>query len=58
MRNKLGTEGLVGVLLVVLAVGLVAWRDPIIGGGMILFLAGLALIAKGVVSSALGMFGM
>lgn len=58
MREKLGTEGLAGLLLVVLAVALVTWRDPVIGGGMLLFLAGLALIAKGLVSSALGMFGM
>lgn len=58
MRDKLGTDGLAGLLLVVLAIAIVTWRDPVIGGGMLLVLAGLGLIAKGLVSSAMGMFGM
>ena len=58
MRDRLGVQGLVGVLLVVLAVGIVTWRDPVIGGALMIFLAGLALIVKGLASSLMGMFGV
>lgn len=58
MRDTLGTEGIAGIAVVLLAVGVVAVHDPIVGGGMALFLAGLALIAKGVADSTMRAFGL
>lgn len=58
MRNKLGLEGIAGLLLIVLAVALIAWRDPVIAGGLMILLAGVALVAKGLVGSAMRAFGM
>ncbi len=58
MRRTLGLKGIVGVLVVVVAIGIVTVHDPVIGGGMMLFVAGLALIAKGVADSTMRAFGM
>jgi uncharacterized membrane protein HdeD (DUF308 family) len=58
MRDTLGTEGIVGVAVVILAIGVLAIHDPIVGGEMALLLAGLALIAKGVADSTMRAFGL
>ncbi|GAB3415610.1 hypothetical protein GCM10027435_12000 [Haloparvum alkalitolerans] len=58
MRNKLGLEGIAGLLLVLFAIALVTWRDPVIGAGLMILLAGVALVAKGLVGSAMRAFGM
>lgn len=58
MRDTLGLTGLVGVALVLLAVGLLTAYDPVVGGGVALLLAGLGLIAKGVADSAMRAFGL
>mgnify|MGYP001627089150 CR=1 FL=1 len=58
MRNKLGLEGIAGLLLVLFAVALITWRDPVIGAGLMVLLAGVALVAKGLVGSAMRAFGM
>ncbi|WP_280586365.1 hypothetical protein [Halorubrum sp. Boch-26] len=58
MRDTLGLTGLVGVALLILAVGLLTVYDPVIGGGIALLLAGLGLIAKGVADSAMRIFGL
>ncbi|GAB6879755.1 hypothetical protein JCM17823_20290 [Halorubrum gandharaense] len=58
MRKTLGLEGIIGVIVVFLAVALVTIRDPVIGAAFMLFVAGLALIAKGVANSAMRAFGM
>ncbi|WP_418281941.1 DUF7470 family protein [Halorubrum sp. DTA98] len=58
MRNALGLEGLVGVGVVFLAVALLTVHDPIVGAGVMILLAGLALIAKGVADSVMGAFGL
>jgi len=58
MRDTLGPTGLVGVALVLLAVGLLTAYDPVVGGGGALLLAGLGLIAKGVADSAMRTFGL
>jgi len=57
MRETLGLEGILGVLVVFLAVALTVY-DPVIGAGVMILLAGLALIAKGVADSTMRMFGM
>ncbi|MFC6888881.1 DUF7470 family protein [Halorubrum trueperi] len=58
MRDTLGSEGIVGVALVLLAIGLLAVYDPIVGAGVAVLVAGLALIAKGVADSTMRMFGL
>jgi hypothetical protein len=58
MRDTLGRTGLVGVVLVLSAVGLLTAYDPVVGGGVALLLAGLGLIAKGVADSAMRAFGL
>ena len=58
MRDTLGLEGILGVLVVFLAVALLTVYDPVVGAGVMILLAGLALIAKGVADSTMRMFGM
>ena len=58
MRKTLGPEGIVGVFVVFLAVALLTLHDPVVGAGVMILLAGLALIAKGVADSTMRMFGM
>ncbi|MFB6235934.1 MAG: hypothetical protein ABEH81_11090 [Halopenitus sp.] len=58
MRKKLGLQGIAGLLLVVVSVALLTYHDPIVGAAVMILLAGLALIAKGLISSMMGMFGM
>jgi len=58
MRDTLGIEGIAGVLVVFLAIGLLTVYDPIIGAGMMVLLAGLALIAKGIADSTMRAFGL
>ena len=58
MRDTLGLEGIVGLLAVVAAVGIIAVRDPVIAGAVMVLLAGLALIAKGLVDTAMRSFGL
>ncbi|OTF13149.1 hypothetical protein [Halorubrum sp. SD612] len=58
MRDTLGLEGIVGVLVVFVAVGIITVRDPVIAGAVMVLLAGLALIAKGLVDTAMRSFGL
>lgn len=58
MRKTLGLEGIVGVFVVFLAVALLTLHDPVVGAGVMILLAGVALIAKGVADSTMRMFGM
>ena len=47
-----------GVVVVFLSIAVVTLRDPVIGGGLMLLVAGLALIAKGVAESTMRAFGL
>jgi uncharacterized membrane protein HdeD (DUF308 family) len=58
MRDTLGLEGIAGVFVIVVAVGIVAVRDPVIGGAVMLLLAGLALVAKGLADTVMRSFGL
>ncbi|RLM67955.1 hypothetical protein DVK05_08985 [Halorubrum sp. Atlit-8R] len=58
MRDTLGLEGIAGLVAVVAAVGIIAVRDPVIAGAVMVLLAGLALIAKGLVDTAMRSFGL
>lgn len=57
MLGKLGTTGVVGLLLVLAGVGLVAWQQPIVALGIALALVGVALVAKGLISNVMSAFG-
>ncbi|GAB7090480.1 hypothetical protein JCM18237_07510 [Halorubrum luteum] len=58
MRKTLGFEGIIGVIVVFLAVALLTIHDPVVGAGVMILLAGLALIAKGIADSTMRAFGM
>ncbi|MDR5674599.1 hypothetical protein AArcCO_2888 [Halalkaliarchaeum sp. AArc-CO] len=58
MLDTLGTEGLLGVGLIVLAIALLTWYDPIVGAGVMILVAGFALVARGVADSVMQLFGM
>lgn len=58
VRDTLGYTGIGGVALVVFGIALVSVQDPIIGAGLMLAFAGLALVARGVATSLMKLFGM
>ncbi|MFC6731389.1 MULTISPECIES: hypothetical protein [unclassified Haladaptatus] len=58
MLDKLGTGGLVGLLLLVVGLGVIAYANPLVAAGLALVLAGVGLVAKGLVSGMLSAFGM
>ncbi|ELZ41613.1 hypothetical protein C471_05898 [Halorubrum saccharovorum DSM 1137] len=58
MRDTLGSEGIAGVVVVLIAVGVLTVHDPIVGAGVMILLAGLALIAKGIADSTMRAFGL
>jgi len=58
MRDTLGSEGIAGVVVVLVAVGILTVHDPVVGAGIMILLAGLALIAKGIAGSVMRSFGL
>ncbi|MGQ3329133.1 MULTISPECIES: DUF7470 family protein [Halorubrum] len=58
MRDTLGSEGIAGVVIVLVAVGVLTVHDPVVGAGVTILLAGLALIAKGIADSTMRAFGL
>ena len=58
MRKTLGLEGIVGLVIVFLSVALLTLHDPIVGAGVMILLAGLTLIGKGIADSTMRAFGM
>lgn len=58
MLDKFGLFGIVGVLLAVAGLGVVAWVNLVLAGGLALVLAGLGLTAFGLVKNLLGALGM
>ncbi|AFZ72953.1 DUF7470 family protein [Natronobacterium gregoryi] len=58
MLDKLGPLGIVGILALLAGIGLVAYENLVIAGGIALVLAGLGLVVKSLVSSVLQSFGM
>jgi uncharacterized membrane protein HdeD (DUF308 family) len=39
-------------------VGLLVWRDPVVGAALVIVLVGVGLVAKGIASSVMEMFGL
>jgi len=58
MYRTLGPIGLVGILVMVAGLGVITWRDPFIGGGLALVLAGIGIVVQRMVASVMSMFGM
>lgn len=58
MRDALGLEGIVGVLVVFVGIGILTVYDPVVAGALMVVLAGLALIAKGLADTVMRSFGL
>ncbi|MGM0604205.1 MAG: DUF7470 family protein [Halobacteriota archaeon] len=56
--ETIGYAGLAGIGLIVFGIALVSVQDPIIGAGVMLAIAGIALVARGVATSVMTLFGM
>ncbi len=57
MLDKLGTLGLVGVLVTLGGLALIAWQSPIVAGGLALVVGGVGLVVKGLLDSLMAQFG-
>lgn len=58
MLDKLGTGGLIGLIILVAGLVVIAYADLLIAAGLALVLVGVGLVAKGLVSGLLSAFGM
>ncbi|WP_248517489.1 DUF7470 family protein [Salinarchaeum laminariae] len=58
MLNHLGIGGIVGLLLLVGGIAIIAWHSLLVAAGLAIAIAGLGLIVRSLVSSALGAMGM
>ncbi|KTG08185.1 hypothetical protein AUR64_01020 [Haloprofundus marisrubri] len=57
MLKRLGTTGILGVVLLLAGLGIVAYQAPIVAAGLAFVLAGVGLVAQGIVKSAMQAFG-
>ncbi|MWG34695.1 DUF7470 family protein [Halomarina oriensis] len=58
MFGKLGRTGFAGVLLLLGGIALIALESYVVAGGMALVLAGLLLVARGLLGTMMKAFGM
>lgn len=58
MLDKLGTTGVVGLVLLVAGLGVVALENIVIAAGLALVFVGVGLLVKGLVGSLLGSLGV
>ncbi|WP_247730972.1 DUF7470 family protein [Halovivax limisalsi] len=58
MIDKLGTSGLAGIVLLLAGLAVIAYYHWQVAVGLALVLVGIALIAKGLISSVMRSFGM
>jgi len=58
MLKHLGIGGILGLFLLVGGIALIAWENLIVAAGLAIAIAGLGLIVRSLVSSALGAMGM
>ncbi len=56
--DTLGYVGIFGIILILAGIGVISVRDPVIGAGMMFALAGVALVARGIASNVMRLFGM
>ncbi|WP_224448137.1 DUF7470 family protein [Haloprofundus salilacus] len=57
MLDKLGTSGILGIVLLLAGIGIVAYQAPIVAAGLALVLAGVGLVAQGILKSTMQAFG-
>jgi hypothetical protein len=58
MFDKLGLAGVLGLVLLFGGIGVLAWENLLIGGGVALVVAGLGLVVYGITTTLLGSLGM
>jgi drug/metabolite transporter (DMT)-like permease len=58
MFDKLGVVGVAGIVVSLAGIGLVAWQNLILAGGLALVVGGLGLVVYGLVTSLLSSLGM
>lgn len=58
MLDKLGTVGVVGIVVMVGGLALLAYENPVIAAGVALVLMGIGLLVRGLVGTLLSSFGM
>ena len=58
MLKHLGMGGILGLLLLLGGIVIIAWESLIVAAGLAIAIAGLGLIVRSLVSSALGAMGM
>lgn len=58
MLDKLGTKGILGVLLLLGGIGVIAYVNLLIAAGIALVVLGFVLTAWGLVSGLMSSFGM
>jgi hypothetical protein len=58
MFNKLGTKGILGVLLLLAGIAVIAYVNLLIAAGIALVVLGFVLTAWGLVSGLMASFGM
>ncbi|WP_255151010.1 DUF7470 family protein [Halorarius halobius] len=58
MRDRLGLTGIAGVVLLVVGLAVVAYKSPLVAGGLGLTILGLLALLKGVIDSAMAAMGM
>lgn len=57
MFDRLGTVGIVGLLLLVAGIALIAYADLIVAAGIALVIVGTGLVVKGLASGLMRQFG-
>jgi len=58
MLKHLGVGGVLGLLLLTGGIAIIAWENLLIASGLAITIAGLGLIVRSLVSSALGAMGL
>ncbi|MEE6210800.1 hypothetical protein U3A55_11620 [Salarchaeum sp. III] len=58
MLDKLGTQGVLGIILVLAGLGVVAYNAPIVALGLFVVLLGLAVLVRRGLRAGMEMMGM
>jgi hypothetical protein len=58
MLDKLGTLGIVGLVVALAGLGLVAYQAPLVAVGLFLVLAGVGLVTQSLVRNVMSAFGL
>ena len=58
MLDKLGALGIVGIVVTVAGLAIVAWQNLLLAAGLAIMLAGVGLVAAGLVKNVLASFGL